>query len=61
MYSCNLSWNSIRDTLDLLSAKGYVDELIEDEKRKRYCISAMGRDVLGYYSGLQDLVQVSAD
>ena len=56
-----MSWNSIRDTLDLLSAKGYVDELIEDEKRKRYCISAMGRDVLGYYSGLQDLVQVSAD
>ena len=26
MYSCNLSWNSIKETLDLLSAKGYVDE-----------------------------------
>ena len=61
MYSCNLSWNPIKETLDLLAEKGYVDEMYENSKRKRYCITAKGRDVLGYYSGLQDLVQVSVD
>jgi predicted transcriptional regulator len=35
--------------------------MYENEKRKRYSITAKGRDVLGYYSGLQDLVQVSVD
>ena len=29
MYACNLSWNSIKDTLDLLASKGYVDEMKE--------------------------------
>ena len=59
MYACNLSWNSIRDILGLLLAKGCIDEMYENEKRKRYCITSNGRDVLRYYSGLQDLVQVS--
>ncbi len=59
MYACNLSWKSIRDSLGLLVAKGYVDELSENEKRKRYRITSKGGDVLSYYSGLQDLIQVS--
>ena len=60
MYACNLSWNSIKDTLDLLASKGYVDE-IKKKNRKRYFITSKGREVLRYYSGLQDLVQVSVD
>jgi predicted transcriptional regulator len=59
MYACNLSWNSIRDILGLLVAKGYVDELYENEKRKRYTITSTGRDVVRYYAGLHDLIQVS--
>ena len=59
MYACNLSWNSIRDSLGFLVAKGYVDELSENEKRKRYCITSSGMDVLRYYSGLKDLIQIS--
>ena len=59
MYACNLSWNSIKDTLDLLTAKGYIDEMYE-ERRKRYYITAKGRDVLRYYAGLQDLIQVKS-
>ena len=58
MYACNLSWNSIKETLSLLSAKGYIDEMSENEKRKRYSITGKGVDVIGYYAGLQDLVQV---
>lgn len=61
MYACNLSWNSIKDTLDLLASKGYVDEMYENKNRKRYFITSKGREVLRYYSGLQDLVQVSVD
>ena len=59
MYACNLSWNSIKDTLDLLVAKGFVDEMYE-ERRKRYYITVKGRDVLGYYAGLQDLIKVKS-
>ena len=59
MYACNLSWTPIRDSLGLLLAKRYVDELSENEKRKRYSITSSGMDVLRYYSGLQDLMQIS--
>ena len=61
MYACNLSWISIKETLDLLVAKGFVDEMFENEKRKRYCITAKGRDVIENYAGLQDLIQVSVN
>ena len=61
MYACNLSWNSIKATLDLLASKGYVDEMYENNNRKRYFITSKGKEVLRYYSGLQDLVQVSVD
>ena len=59
MYACNLSWNSVRDILGFLMTKGYIDEMYENEKRKRYCITSNGRNVLRYYSGLQDLIQIS--
>ena len=49
MYACNL-----------FVAKGFVDEMYEDQKWKRYSITEKGRDVIGYYAGLQDLIQVSA-
>jgi predicted transcriptional regulator len=58
MYACNLSWNSLKETLSLLSAKGYVDE-VEDKNHKLYSITSEGRDVLGYYEGLQKLIDVS--
>ena len=58
MYACNLSWNSTKEILDRLAARGFVDELYEDQKRKRYCTTVKGRDVLGYFTGLKDLIQV---
>jgi predicted transcriptional regulator len=61
MYACNLSWNSIKNTLTFLVARGFVDEMSEKQKRKRYCITAKGRDVIGYCTGLQDLVKVSVN
>ena len=58
MYACDLSWNSIKDTLSFLVAKGYVKEMYENQNRKRYSITGKGVDVIRYYSGLLDLVQV---
>ena len=58
MYECNLSWNSIKKTLTLLESKGLIDEVSSNRKRKQYWITAKGRELLGYYSGLQELVEV---
>jgi predicted transcriptional regulator len=55
---CNLSWNSIKNTLAMLESKGNIDDVSGDEKRKHYSVTGLGREVLGYYSGLQELVQV---
>ncbi len=61
MYASNLSWNSLRGTLDILVGKGYVDEMFLNQKQKRYSITTKGQDVLGYYNRLESLVQVTQD
>jgi len=61
MYASNLSWNSLKGTLDTLVGKGYVDEVSMNAKQKRYSISTKGKDVLSYYERLESLVQVSVD
>ncbi len=61
MYASNLSWNSLRGTLDILVGKGYVDEMFLNQKHKRYSITTKGQDVLGYYNRLESLVQVTQD
>ena len=58
MYACNLSWTSTKETLDRLAASGLVDEINESQKRRRYCITVKGRDVVEYYARLQDLIQI---
>ena len=59
MYACNLSWSSMRDVLDLLEAKGYIEDLSSDGKRKQLGITGKGTEILGYYDGLEKLVQIS--
>lgn len=61
MYASNLSWNSLRGTLELLVNKGYVEESILNKRQKRYSITNKGVDVLGYYDRLGTLVQVTPD
>ena len=58
MYASNLSWNSLKSTLDLLVSKGYINQNRLDRKKK-YFITAKGREILGYYNQLESLVQVS--
>ncbi len=59
MYACNLSWSSTKKTLDRLAASGFVDEMDENKKQRRYCITVKGRAVVRYYAGLDDLMQIS--
>ena len=61
MYATNLSWNSLKGTLEILVNKGYVDEDHVSERNKKYSITAKGREVLGYYDRLESLVQVTTD
>jgi predicted transcriptional regulator len=59
MYASNLSWNSLKSTLDLLVSKGYINQNCLDRNKKKYFITAKGREILGYYNQLESLVQVS--
>lgn len=58
MYASNLSWNSLKSTLDLLVSKGYINQNCFD-RNKKYSITAKGLEILGYYNQLESLVQVS--
>ena len=58
MYCCNLSWGTLRNMLSMLECKGYIDDMSGGEKRKHYCVTGAGQEVLGYYSGLEDLLHV---
>ena len=61
MYASNLSWNTLRSTLDLLVNKGYAEESSDFQTRgKQYAITQSGSNVLKYYNRLEDLVKVEA-
>jgi predicted transcriptional regulator len=58
MYASNLSWKSLKSTLDHLVVKGYILQNLIDQKKK-YLITSKGRDVLDYYKQLEELVHIS--
>ena len=59
MYASNLSWNTLRSTLDLLVSKGYTEESFDLQTRgKQYYITQSGTNVLKYYDRLEDLVKL---
>jgi predicted transcriptional regulator len=57
MYACNLSWNSLKKSLTSLSSKKYL-KVMTRGKKKQYSITKKGIDVLGYYSNLENMVQI---
>jgi predicted transcriptional regulator len=58
MYECNLSWVSLKNTLNQLESKELIEEVSNDPKHKQYYVTGRGREMLGYYTGLQGLMQV---
>ena len=59
MYACNLSWRSINDVLGVLEQKGYIEDNSMTGKRKELSITGKGTEVLNYYEGLENLVQIA--
>ncbi len=60
MYASNLSWNTLKSTIDLLVNKGYADEAGDMQGRgKQYYITQSGMNVLRYYDRLEELVDLN--
>jgi predicted transcriptional regulator len=60
MYASNLSWNTLRSTIDLLVNKGYAEEAGDMRGRgKQYYITQSGMNVLRYYDRLEELVDLN--
>ena len=62
MYSCNLSWKSLKDILRNLVGQGLLDEQVfEGKKRskKLYHITPKGENVLKYYRMVSGLLEVT--
>jgi len=59
MYASNLSWNTLKSTIDLLVNKGYAEEAGDMQGRgKQYHITHSGTNVLKYYDRLEELVNL---
>ncbi len=64
MYNCNLSWKSLRDTLDDLTDQGLLDEtIIPSTKRSKrlYSITKKGERVLKYYRMVSGLIEIDIE
>ena len=60
MYASNLSWNTLKSTIDLLVNKGYAHEAGDIGGRgKQYHITPSGMNVLQYYDRLEELVDLN--
>ena len=61
MYSCNLSWKSLKDILgNLVEQTLLEEEIIQGKKRskKHYSITLKGENVLKYYRMVSGLIEV---
>ena len=61
MYSCNLSWKSLKDILQNLTEQELLEEkVVEGKKRskKLYHITPKGENVLKYYRMVSGLIEV---
>lgn len=63
MYSCNLSWKSLKGILKNLTAQELLEEkVVEGKKRskKLYHITPKGENVLKYYRMVSGLIEVES-
>jgi predicted transcriptional regulator len=61
MYSCNLSWKSLKEILENLTQQGLLAEtVIPGKKRSKhhYEITLKGESVLRYYRMVSGLIEV---
>jgi len=59
MYAANLSWKTLKSTLNLLETKRYIELTSSPSyKQKQFAITKEGLSVLSYYKRLSRLVKV---
>ncbi|MCJ7730802.1 hypothetical protein MUP51_00660 [Candidatus Bathyarchaeota archaeon] len=61
MYSCNLSWKSLKEILDNLSEQGLLEESVlpgNKRSKRQYRITVKGENVLKYYRMVSGLIEV---
>ena len=61
MYSCNLSWKSLKDILQNLSEQELLEEKVvagKKRSKKLYHITPKGENVLRYYRMVSGLIKV---
>ena len=58
MYASNLSWNTLKKTLDLLLKKDYIEETQGSGSNKTYYITPQGINVLKFCDQIEKLVNI---
>jgi predicted transcriptional regulator len=61
MYSCNLSWKSLKDILENLTEQGLLEKnTVFGKKRSKrnYEITPKGENVLQYYNMVSGLIEI---
>ena len=61
MYSANMSWNPTQKVLDKLVREGHItvtEEFGAQRAKKRYEITEKGRNVLKYFQGAEELINI---
>jgi len=61
MYSCNLSWKSLKDILENLTEQNLLEETVipgKKRSKRQYDITAKGENVLQYYRMVSGLIEV---
>jgi predicted transcriptional regulator len=58
MYASNLSWNTLKKTLELLLKKDYIEEIQGSGSNKTYSITPQGINVLKFCEQIEELVNI---
>ena len=60
MYGANLSWNTLQQTLETLTAQGFIEEQhMEGNKRSKniYTLTRKGNKVLNYLKKIKEILE----
>ena len=58
MYASNLSWNTLKKTLELLLKKDYIEDIQGSGSNKTYSITTQGINILKFCDQIEELVNL---
>jgi len=59
MYEANLSWTPLQQIIKSMVTQGLIEEVVAS-KRKEYVITAKGKEVLRYFTGIKNLIKITS-